>query len=84
MAEATQFMYSHRELAEILVKAQGLHEGIWTLTITLSFGAANIGTSPEANDLSPAGVVRVQNIGLQKADEMTPLSVDASIVNRRT
>lgn len=29
MAEPKQISFTHKEIAELLVKGQGLHEGIW-------------------------------------------------------
>lgn len=81
MAEATQFTFSHKEIAKILVKAQGLHEGIWGLYLKFGIGGLNIGPTPK--DVQPAAVVPVLEIGLQKFDEENNLSVDAAVVNPR-
>jgi hypothetical protein len=79
MAEATQIVFKHKELAEILVKAQGIHEGIWGLFLRFGIAASNVGAS-EA-DLQPAAIVPVLEIGLQKFEKETNLSVDATKVN---
>lgn len=81
MAEATQYFFSHQEVATALVKAQGLHEGLWSLSVSFGFGAINIGSDPNAGDLSPSGIVQVQKIGLQRTTEKTSLAVDAAEVN---
>jgi hypothetical protein len=80
MADAT-YVFSHQELVELLVKAQGLHEGLWSLAITFGFGAAHMGSSATAEDMNPAAIVQVQHIGLQRVTERTSLSVDAAEVN---
>ena len=43
MAEVSQFKFDHKEVVEALIKKQGLHEGIWQLSIEFGFGAAIIG-----------------------------------------
>jgi len=79
MPEATQIVFKHKELVEILVKAQNIHDGIWGLFIRFGIGASNVGAS-EA-DLNPAAIVPVLEIGLQKFEKETNLSVDAAKVN---
>jgi hypothetical protein len=79
MAEATQYVFKHKELVTMLIKHQGLHEGIWQLQITFGFAATNAGPSKE--ELSPAAVVQVQSIGINKVTEETGLTVDAAQVN---
>jgi hypothetical protein len=79
MPEATQVVFKHKELAEILVKHQNIHDGIWGLFIRFGIGASNVGAS-EA-DLNPAAIVPVMEIGLQKFDKETNISVDAAKVN---
>jgi hypothetical protein len=79
MAEASQFMFSYKEVAEALVKKQGLHEGIWGLSINFGIQATNVG--PNETDLKPSAIVPIMAIGIQKSDKETNLSVDASKVN---
>jgi hypothetical protein len=79
MPEATQVVFKHKELAEILVKHQNIHDGIWGLFIRFGIGGSNVG--PSEADLNPAAIVPVLEIGLQKFDKETNLSVDAAKVN---
>jgi hypothetical protein len=79
MPEATQIVFKHKELVEILVKAQGIHDGIWGLFIRFGIGASNVGASE--TDIQPAAIVPVTEIGLQKFDKETSISVDAAKVN---
>lgn len=78
MVNVEQILFSHREVAELLVKKQGLHEGIWTLIVEFQLGATVAG-SPDT--LLPAGVLGVSRIGLQRGTELNNLSVDAAVVN---
>src|SRR6266567_1854572 len=79
MPEATQIVFKHRELVEILLKAQGIREGIWGLYVRFGLGAQNVGVT-EA-DLNPTAIIPVLEIGLQKFEKENNLSVDAAKVN---
>lgn len=79
MAEATQITFKHTELVELMLKKQGIHEGIWGLFVNFGFSATNIG--PSDTDLSPAGIVGILAIGLQRFDKESTIAVDAEKVN---
>ena len=79
MPEITTYNYSHKEVAEALVKFNNLHEGHWSMIVEFGISAANIQTG--VNQYSPAAIVPILKIGIAKADTETPLSVDASKVN---
>ena len=81
MAEASQIYFSFKELAEALIKKQGLHEGIWGVNINFGLQGTNIGANE--HDLKPAAVLAILQIGLQKQDKETNISVDAAKVNPR-
>ena len=82
MAEAIQFMFEHQEVVELLVKKQGLHEGLWMISIEFGQTAVTIPTGPDGQILKPAALNIVQRIGLKKhAGEPTNLTVDAAEVN---
>lgn len=78
MAE-TQYIYSYKELVEILVKHQNIHEGIWGLYIKFGLNALNIGPNPI--EIMPAAIVPVVELGIQIFKEENNLTVDASKVN---
>jgi hypothetical protein len=80
MAEATQYIFSHKELVEILIRHQGIHEGIWTVSFSLGMGNAQV-PSPSGGDTVPAIIVSILGVGLQKAEKETPSALDAAKVN---
>lgn len=81
MAEARQITFTYRELAEILVKQQDVHEGLWGIYAEFGIGAANINPAPGA-DAVPSAIVPLQRFGIQRFDEeVQGLTVDAAIVN---
>jgi len=79
MPETTQIAYKHRELVEMMLKDQGIHEGIWALFVKFGLAAQNIGSSDA--DLNPTAVVPILEIGLQKFEKETNISLDAAKVN---
>ena len=80
MARIDQIVFSHKEVAAALIKEQDIHEGLWGIYIEFGIGAANIGDTPGA-DVTPAAIVPVQKIGLQRFEEPNNLTVDAAEVN---
>lgn len=80
MPEARQIIFSYRELAEALVKQQGIHEGLWGLYVEFAIAAANA-NGPEGN-IVPTAIVPVQRMGIQRYDqEIEDFTVDAAEVN---
>ncbi len=79
MVDANQIVYTHKELATLLVKDRGLHSGYWGLYLKFGIGAMNIGHSPA--DFLPTAIVPVLEIGLQKFDKESNISVNAAEVN---
>ena len=79
MADATQFAFSHKELVTVMLKSLDIHSGIWGLH--LKFGLAGMNAGPNENELMPAAVIPVLEIGLQKFEKVTSLSVDAAVAN---
>lgn len=81
MAEIKQITYINKELLILLLKDQGIHEGNWILGAQLTFSAMNIGHSSDGSDVSPAGVVGVTGVVIERVPEPLPFSVNAQEVN---
>ena len=79
MAELSQYVFSHAEVTEALVKKLDLHEGLWQVTIEFKLAAALMGSSAE--DAMPTALVGVSKIGMHKVEKKTHLTVDAAVVN---
>ena len=79
MAEANQIVFSFHEVVEALLKKQGIHEGIWGLYVEFGIGATNAG--PSLDQLNPVAMVPVMKLGIQRAAELSNLSLDAAVVN---
>jgi hypothetical protein len=82
VAEASQISFSYKEVVEALVKKQGIHDGIWGLFVKFGIQATNIGESQ--NELKPAAIIPVLELGLQKFEKENNLTVDAAKINPKT
>jgi hypothetical protein len=83
MAEATQFLFNHKELVELMIKKQGLHEGIWSLSVRFGMQATNFGLSQDGADVLPTAIVPVMELGIHRTEKENNISVDAAKVNPR-
>ena len=69
----------HRDLAEILVKHHGFHDGLYDLVFEFQIAVGAIGPSPES--VLPGAMIGIKSIGLMKVDKNGPQTVDAAKVN---
>jgi hypothetical protein len=81
MPEANQYLFSNKELLELLIRQADLHEGRWTLLANFGISPGNIGPTPE--QLAPGVAIFINQIGITRAPNDTPeaVSADAAIVN---
>lgn len=73
--------FSLVEITEILIKEQGIHEGIYNLAVQFNFAFGAVGPSPES--IFPGAMMGISRIGLSKVEEdKTNIhSVNAAEVN---
>ncbi len=81
MAQASRFEFNNKELLELMLRKQDIHEGHWALQAKFSFAAMNIGTQTDGSDANPAGVVGLLGLALELVPEPVPFSVNAADVN---
>jgi len=81
MPEANQYTFTFKEIAEVLVKKQDVHEGLWGIYIKFGIQAANAG--PSDDQLAPTAVIPILQVGIQRFDKENNLTVDAAKVNPR-
>lgn len=79
MPEIANIVFSYKEVATALLKAQGIHEGLWSLFIRFGLSAANVGGNDE--ELKPTAIIPILEIGLQKGEKENNVTVDAAKVN---
>src|SRR2546426_491355 len=79
MAEAQNYTFNYKEIAEALIKKQGIHEGLWGIYMEFGIAGANFGSSEET--VVPTAVVPVVKVGIQRFDKPNNLTVDAAEKN---
>jgi hypothetical protein len=81
MPEANQYLFSHKELLELMIKKAGVHEGKWIVMANFGFSPGNFGPAPD--QMTPGTVVAILQMGIQRAGAETPteMVVDAAQVN---
>lgn len=84
MPEPKTWVFSFKEVAEALVRKADIHEGLWGVYFEFGLSGANVGSAlsdQPKEDLRPAAIVPIMKIGIQRFDEPSNLTVDASMVN---
>ncbi len=81
MPETKQITFSHKEVAEALIKHAGLDEGIWGLYVEFGIAAANV--EPPGGELTPAAIVPIIRMGLQRFQEENALTADAGALTSK-
>lgn len=79
MATPTNPPIPLKELAAILIKHYGFHEGFFEVGVQFNIAIGTVG--PDLTQAAPGAVVTVGGIGLSKCPESSPLGVDAALVN---
>jgi len=80
--EKPQFFFDAQEIVEELIKKQGLHNGLWKLTLEIGLIGSNVNVLKDGKTtLTPAGIVIVPRIGIAKTEELDDLTVNAAEVN---
>lgn len=70
---------SMRDLASVLVKHYGIHEGRFDLLVEFQIGMGAVGPDPSA--LTPGAMIGVSRIGLAPSRSDGPTTVDAAVAN---
>ena len=68
-----------RDLTALLVKHLGMHEGLWDVAFEIQMGIGQFGPTP--SDVLPGAMMRVARVGLAKAQQIGPLTVNAAEIN---
>lgn len=88
MAEATQYSFPMREIAELAVKKAGVTSGKWSIGVNFMIHVGNMGMPPD-NQARPSASVMVDTINLVRipdgeavGDHMKGLVVDAAEIHK--
>jgi hypothetical protein len=82
VAEPTQFSFDLKEVTAVLIKAQGVHEGTWSVALEFVFTAGVFGVAP--TESKPGALFQVNKFQLVRhpeGSEAPPFAVDAGKVN---
>lgn len=80
MPNINHLEFSYREVAEALIRSNDIHEGYWGISIKFGIQATNVSLT-DSEELTPAAIIPVLKLGLQRFDKTNNLAVDASQVN---
>ena len=81
MVEKERILFSYKDIVECLIKEKDIHEGIWGISIGFEFGAANVAKRDEPDSFMPAAIIPIADIGIERVDEESNLTVNAALVN---
>ena len=70
--------YELREITELLVKHQGLHEGLYDLAIEFQISVGAVGPDPAS--IVPGAIFGIKRIGIMKTEKAGLSTVDAAKV----
>ncbi len=81
MPQIDRYAFDLKELAAILVRHSGIHEGHWGVFLEFGFGVTSVKIAPEEERIFPAAVASIQKFGILRSDQPNPLTVDAALIN---
>lgn len=64
MADVNQYAVTHKELLELLIRHNNVHEGQWTLMVGMQIGTGNFGPTPEQSN--PGIMATINQFGIQR------------------
>lgn len=68
---------------ECLIKEKGIHSGLWGIMVSFDYDVLNFSYEDEPGVYYPAPIVPLIEIGIQRFDEPSNLTVNAAEVNPR-
>ncbi len=79
MVKRDQIIFTHQEIATLIIKQQGIHEGHWSIYIEFGFDAADVNRNGQS--LLPTALASVVHVGITRCEAIHPLAVDAAVAN---
>lgn len=73
--------YDLRQIAELLVKQNGLHDGMYDVAIEFQMAVGPVAIGAPGTSALPGAIVAVNRIGLVKTDVQGAWTVNAADVN---
>lgn len=72
-------LFDIKDVVALLVKHEGIHEGLFDPSIEFNIGIGNFGPAP--TQVFPGAIIGVSKFGIQPAPIVGPHTVDAAKVN---
>lgn len=79
MPTPSNYKFTYAEIAKLLAKEAGVKEGFWGIQLTFGLQGTNIG--PDDSGLKPAAIVIITEVGLQRFEHPSGLTIDASTLD---
>ena len=73
------FIMNLSDLASVLVKHAGYHEGLYDVSLLLNMAVGQIGPSPDQS--LPGAMIGVAGVGLKRVSVKGIHTIDAAVVN---
>ena len=71
--------FSLRQITEILIKHENIHEGLYNLSLNFKIAVGAVG--PAQDSVYPGAMIGVAGVGILKVEKETEQTVDAAINN---
>jgi hypothetical protein len=76
-----QIKLNIRQLGEMIVRNEKIHEGLYDVTFDFQIGVGGVGPGPGPESLVPGATIGITGVGIIRAKVLGPLTIDASVVN---
>jgi hypothetical protein len=68
-----------RDIGIMMLRHLDIHDGLWDITVEFQAGFGAMGPSPGA--MLPGAMFGISKIGIVRAQQQGPLTIDASVAN---
>lgn len=79
MDNVSQYQFELLDVAKLLIKKEGIKDGLWTLGVQFNVAVLNAG--PDVSKVYPSALVAIEKLVLTRATEHSPLTVDAAVIS---
>lgn len=79
MAEPTQYSFTLKELASLLVRTQGITEGRWAVGFDLALGVGIFG--PNEAEARPGAMMQISGVNISKVTQDAPSNEAVFVVD---
>jgi hypothetical protein len=90
MPETKKIEFNFKEITEMLIRQQNIHEGYWGIYFEFALAAGMVPFPPShtptpktplSSSVLPTAIIPITKMGIIRFDEPNPLTLDAAQVN---